>query len=84
MNNGRYSWKWSSEPFDETLLKAKTAKTTKQSAEWFKNADEMLTRKDVAIVPLLYQKSVSVVGPKVHALKKRYYEPYIFKSVELR
>ena len=80
----RYGMKWQTSSYDDALSSAKGTSSENESASWFKKCDEALTRTEVALVPLVYQKAISIFGPRVTRIRKKFYEPFILKSVELK
>lgn len=82
--SGRYGMKWQINSYDEALLFAKGTSSEKESDRWLKKCDEILTRMEVVLVPLAYQKAISILGPRIIRMNKKFYEPSILKSVEVK
>ncbi|MCM0604557.1 MAG: peptide ABC transporter substrate-binding protein [Xanthomonadaceae bacterium] len=80
----RYGKKWQSTSYDDALMFAKSSQSEKERESWFKKCDEELTRNEIVLVPLVYQKAISILGPRISKIRKKYYDPYILKSVELK
>ncbi|HTL11795.1 MAG TPA: peptide ABC transporter substrate-binding protein [Bdellovibrionota bacterium] len=83
-SSGTNYTRWKNPQYDAAVAKGRSALIPREREDAFRTAEEILLRKDVAVVPLFHSKNTVLVGRRVHKLEISPLNYLFLKGIELK